>query len=87
MLSRLRFAFLLPLVALLACGGSGSNSISVPADAATGDYVITVASGTAQASIFTGAITVAGSAVTGVFRYNNPGTICVKSEMQVQVEV
>jgi hypothetical protein len=83
MLSRLRFALFLPLAALLACGGSDSSN-SIPAGGATtGDYIITVAGGTAQASVFTGALTVSGTAVTGTFRYNNPGTICVSSAQDI----
>lgn len=82
MLSRLRFALFLPLAALLACSGSG-NTVSTPATANTGDYVIIVAGGTAQASIFTGALTVSGLNVTGVFRYTNPGTICVSSSQDI----
>jgi hypothetical protein len=84
MFSRLRFALLAPLAALLACSGSSSsNNIAAPATANTGDYVITVAGGTAQASIFTGSITVSGTGATGIFRYNNPGTLCVPGNQDI----
>jgi hypothetical protein len=84
MLFSLRITLLSPLLAaLLACGSSGTSNISVAGTATSGDYVIVVAPGTAQASIFTGALTVAGTAVTGIFRYNNPGTICVSGAQDI----
>jgi hypothetical protein len=83
MRSRLRFTLLLPLAALVACSGSGSNSISVPGTATTGDYVIVVAPATAQASVLTGALTITGTSATGVFRYNNSGTFCVSPTQDI----
>jgi hypothetical protein len=83
MLCRLRITLLSPLLATLACGSSGPSNIGVPGTAATGDYVITVAGGTAQASMFTGALNVSGTAVTGTFRYNNPGTLCVSGAQDI----
>ena len=47
------------------------------------DYVIVVAPGTAQASILTGALTISGTSATGVFRYNNPGTVCVSPAQDI----
>jgi hypothetical protein len=82
--SRLRFTLFAPLAALLACGGSGTT-ITVPATLSTGDYVITVAGGTAKASTFTGGLTVSGSSVSGVLRYNNPGTLCVVPTQDIPV--
>jgi len=84
MLSRLRFTLFLPLAVLLGCA-------SVPTPPVTGssytpiggDYVITVAAGTANASIFTGDLAVAGSTVSGVLRYNNPGKICVPGSQDI----
>ena len=59
MFARLRFLLLLPLTTLLACGGSSSPAIGTAFNPIGGDYVITVAPGTANAGTFTGALTVA----------------------------
>jgi hypothetical protein len=81
---RLRLFLLLPLATLLACGSS-SPTPTTPSgfEPVTGDYVLTVAPGTAAASTFTGALTVSGTNVTGVFQYNNIGTNCVSSGQDI----
>ena len=78
MRSGLHLFLLLPIAALLACSssssiGNGGNGI------ATGDYVLTVAPGTANAATFTGALTVTGASATGVFRYTGTATQCVST--------
>ncbi len=74
MLSRLRFALLLPLAALLACGSGLPSSSTTPGLALppTGDYVLTLSPGAAGANLLPGALTVSGTRVTGAFQYNNP---------------
>ena len=81
MLFRLRFALLLPLAALLACGSTSPfvGGGAFPA----GDYVIVVAPGAAGTSTLAGALTVQGTSVTGVFRYTNPGTVCVSNGQDI----
>lgn len=84
MLSRLRFVLLLPVATLIACGGSSnSSSGGTNFTPAAGDYVITVGSGTASQSTFTGNLAVSGSSVSGVFRYYNPGTVCVSPSQDI----
>jgi hypothetical protein len=80
MRSRLRFLVLLPLTSLLACGGATSPPIGNAFNPVGGDYVITVAPGTANAGTFTGALTVAGSTASGVFRYNNPSACAASTQ-------
>jgi hypothetical protein len=84
MLSRLRFTLLLPLAALLACASGSTPTVTNPSYTPVGgDYAITVGSGTAHASIFSGDLAVSGSTVTGVFRYYNPGTVCVSGSQDI----
>lgn len=86
MRSRFRPLFLLPLATLLACGANSGSPLSTTGggfEPTTGDYVITVAPGTAGSSTFTGALTVSGTSVTGVFQYNNIGSNCVSSGQDI----
>lgn len=85
MLSRLRFTLLLPLVASVACATSNSPTAvgGTSYTPTAGDYVFVVAAGTASASYFTGNLAVSGSAVSGVFRYTNPGTVCVSGTQDI----
>jgi hypothetical protein len=82
MLSRLRFLLLLPLCALLACGSSsGGGSAANPTP--TGDYVFQISPSGITPFNFTGALTVQGTGVTGVLRYNNPKSTCVASSQDI----
>jgi len=85
MFSRLRFTQLLPLAALVAC--ATSNPITVVGGTSftpvAGDYVFVVAAGTANASYFTGNIAISGATASGVFRYTNPGTVCVSGAQDI----
>jgi hypothetical protein len=84
MLSRLRLTSLLPLAALFGCATVSTPPVTgTSSTPASGDYVITVAAGTANASIFTGNLAVSGNTVSGVFRYNNPGKICVPGSQDI----
>jgi hypothetical protein len=84
MRSRLRFTLLLPITALLACATSSTPTVTNPSYTPVGgDYVITVAAGTASASTFSGDLAVSGSSVSGVFRYYNPGTVCVSGSQDI----
>jgi hypothetical protein len=83
MLSRLRFLLLLPVATLIACGGASTPPIGTSYTPVSGDYVITVGIGTAGQSTFTGNLLVTGTSVSGVFRYLNPGTICVSSSQDI----
>jgi hypothetical protein len=66
MRSRLRFTLLLPITALLACATSSTPTVTNPSYTPVGgDYVITVAAGTASASTFSGDLAVSGSSVSG----------------------
>lgn len=83
MFSRLRFLLLFPVAALVACGGSYSPPVGTSFTPTAGDYVLTVAPGTANAGYFSGNIAVSGSSVSGVFRYTNPGTVCVSGSQDI----
>lgn len=83
MLSRLRLLLLLPMITLLSCGGASTPTAGTSLNAISGDYVITVGVGTANAATFTGALTASESAVSGVFRYNNP-TACVSGSQDIE---
>jgi hypothetical protein len=83
MLFRPRWLVFLPLAALVACGGSTSPPVGTSFTPVAGDYVITVAPGTASAGFFTGNLAVSGSSVSGVFRYSNPGTVCVSGTQDI----
>lgn len=86
MRSRLRLLFLLPLATLIACGASSGSPFSTTSGGfapVTGDYVLTIAPGTAATGTLTGALTVSGTSVTGVFQYNNIGTNCVSSGQDI----
>jgi len=84
MFPRLRFTLLLPVAALLGCAAVSTPPVTVTSYTPIGgDYVITVAAGTANASIFTGDLAVSGNAVSGVFRYNNPGKVCVPGAQDI----
>jgi hypothetical protein len=83
MLSRLRFTLLLPLLALVACATSAPPVTGTSFTPVAGDYVLVVAAGTAGAGYFTGNIVVSGSTVSGVFRYTNPGTVCVSGAQDI----
>jgi hypothetical protein len=82
MLPRVRFLVLLPLAALLACGSTtpASNLAYAPV---SGDYVITVAPSTANASQLNGDLVIQGTSISGIFRYYNPGTICVSGAQDI----
>jgi hypothetical protein len=84
MFSRLRLFLLLPIATLIACGSS-SPSAGTSFTPASGDYVILVSIGTAGQSTFTGNLAVSGSSVSGVFRYLNPGTVCVSPSQDIAV--
>ena len=75
MLSKLRFLLLMPLAALLACGTSSPSTAVAGSGAPTGDWVLVASPGTANASQFSGALTVTGTSATGVFGANSPA-IC-----------
>ena len=88
MLSGLRFFLLLPLGALLACGSSltpssGGVVVTAGAGAPTGDWILTVAPGTAGSSTFVGALTVTGTKATGVFRLYSIGGACVSTSQDI----
>jgi hypothetical protein len=87
MLARLRAILLLPLAALVACGNvttaTTTTTTGITYAATSGDYVITVAPGTANASTFTGNLNVVGTSISGVFRYNNPGKVCVSGTQDI----
>jgi hypothetical protein len=85
MRSRLRLLLLFPLATLIACGASAGSPFATTSGfgPVTGDYVITVAPGTAASGTFTGALTVSGTSVTGVFQYNNIGANCVSSGQDI----
>ncbi len=71
----LRSLLLLPLAALVACGSSAS---SAPAGVTpvSGDYVLSVTSGTSGATTFTGGLNINGSTVTGAFQFGNASSAC-----------
>jgi hypothetical protein len=82
MLSRPRFLLLLPLAALVACATSNPITVGgISYAPVAGDYVLAVTAGTAN--YFTGNIAISGSTVSGVFRYTNPGTVCVSGAQDI----
>jgi len=83
MRSGLRLFLLLPLAALLACSSASSSIGNGGSGITTGDYVLTVAPGTANAATFTGALTVTGASATGVFRYTGTATQCVSNTTDI----
>jgi hypothetical protein len=85
MLSRLRFTLLLPLVALVACATSNpsTNVGGITYTPVAGNYILAVASTTAKSGYFTGNIAISGSAASGVFRFTNPGTVCVSGTQDI----
>ena len=82
MQSGLRLFLLLPLTAVLACGGASSTPTGGYAPP-TGGYVLTVSPAATSASTFTGALTVVGTTASGVFQFNNPGTLCVSGSQDI----
>jgi len=73
--SGLRLLLLCPTAALLACGSSApANNNSSAIATASGDYVLTVAPQTSNASSMNGDLNITGSTVTGAFLYNNSHT-------------
>jgi len=73
--SKLRFLFLLPLAALIACGSSAPAVGGIAP--ISGEYVfnVTQTAGGAATS-FTGALYISGSSVTGTFTYTNANSAC-----------
>jgi len=69
-----RFLLLCPVAALLACGSSTPSRNTPSIATASGDYVLTVAPQTSNASSMNGDLNITGSAVTGAFLYNNSHT-------------
>jgi hypothetical protein len=70
MLLRLRCGLLFPLLSLLACGSSSPSAAGIAPT--TGAYVITLSPQAAGATLLPGALSVAGTSVTGAFSYYNP---------------
>lgn len=81
MLSRLRFALLLPLAALLSCATSAPIVAGAPTP--TGDYVVLVSPTGVVPFTFIGNLTVSGNTASGVFRYNNPNSTCVSGTQDI----
>ena len=71
----LRFLLLLPLAALIACGSS-SPSTSGSVTPVSGDYVLSVTSGSSVGTAFTGGLNINGSTVTGAFVFSNATSAC-----------
>lgn len=81
MRSGLPLLLLLPLAGLLACGSNatavaGGGGLGAP----TGDYILTISPGTVSAATFVGALTTAGTSVSGVLNYSNPA-VCATSAL------
>ncbi len=81
MLYRLRFLLLLPLAAILACASSAPIPGGGPTP--TGDYVLSVSPSGVTPFNFTGNLSVQGLSVSGVLRYNNPGSTCVAASQDI----
>jgi hypothetical protein len=81
MLSRLRFALFLPLVALTSCASSAPISAASPTP--TGDYAFSISPAGVTPLNFSGNLNIAGTSVSGVFRYNNPAANCVSSTQDI----
>jgi len=71
MTSMLRSLFLLPLTVLVACGPNTIPGAGGTASATSGDYVLSVGVGTANATQLSGGLNIQGSSVSGNFLYSN----------------
>ena len=70
----LRSLILLPLAALVACGSSSpATSGTAPV---SGDYVLSVTSGSSGPTSFTGGLNINGSTVSGAFQFSNTSSAC-----------